>query len=153
MHTPLAVLCVAAALSSGTRESTVYTDYREAWHAAQVQQLPMLLILKSGEDPADGRIDLELLQRSQQRRELMSKYVVAVIDTSTPGGARTHQQFASPQLPRLTVIDKNQKLQIYRAAAPQTAEDWNLVLNKYKDGVYIPPPRPVVAAAASNCFT
>ncbi|RPI88848.1 MAG: hypothetical protein EHM42_04050 [Planctomycetaceae bacterium] len=155
MHTPLAVLCVAAALSSGTRESTVYTDYREAWRAAQARNLPILVILNPGEEADEELVDLELLQRSQQRRELLSQYVVAVIDTSTPEGAKTHQRFASPQLPRVTVIDKLQKLQIYRAAAPRTAEDWNMVLVKYKAGLYIPPPpRAVVAyVAPANCFT
>jgi len=71
--------------------------------------------------------------------------VVAVIDTSTEKGERVWKQFGSAPLPRVSVIDKNQKLQIHRASAPLVAEDWNLLLEKHRAGLYVPPPPVVVS--------
>jgi hypothetical protein len=45
----------------------------------------------------------------------------------------------------VSVIDKNQKLQIHRASAPLVAEDWNLLLEKHRAGLYVPPPPVVVS--------
>jgi hypothetical protein len=134
MHTPLSALVLFAALSGGTRESTVYDDYKQAWKAARAQNLPVLVILNPGADVETKRVDPDLLSRSGHRRDLLAKYVVAVIDTSTPQGAVTHKQFQSPALPRVSVLDRQQQWQVYRTSKDLSAEDWNMVLEKHQNG-------------------
>jgi hypothetical protein len=50
----------------------------------------------------------------------------------------------------VAVIDKNLKVQIHRASAPLVAEDWNLLLEKYRAGLYIAPPPTVVSSPLSS---
>ena len=146
MTAPVALLCLAAALASGASEQTIHTDYGTAWKEAQQRGLPLLVVLNPGSESTGSRVENELLTRSQHRRDLLTKYVVAVIDTSTDKGERVWKQFGSAPLPRVAVIDKNLKLQIHRASAPLVAEDWNLLLEKYRAGLYIAPPPTVVSS-------
>ena len=44
MPTHLGALVLFAALSGGTRESTVYDNYKQAWQAGHAQSLPVLVI-------------------------------------------------------------------------------------------------------------
>jgi hypothetical protein len=132
-------------LASGTSEQTIHTDYGIAWKEAQQRGLPLLVVLNPGSESTGSRVENELLTRSQHRRDLLTNYVVAVIDTSTEKGERVWKQFGSAPLPRVAVIDKNLKLQIHRASAPLVAEDWNLLLEKYRAGLYIAPPPTVVS--------
>ena len=134
MHTPLSALVLFAALSGGTRESTIYGDYKQAWRAARTQNLPVLVILNPGADSDGPSVDPEQLCRSGHRRDLLAKYVVAVIDTSTPQGAATHKLFQSPALPRVSVLDRQQQWQVYRTSKELSAEDWNMVLEKHQKG-------------------
>ncbi|MFN6107739.1 MAG: hypothetical protein ACK5EA_25235 [Planctomycetaceae bacterium] len=145
MNAPVALLCLAAALASGTSEQTIHTDYGTAWKEAQARHLPLLVVLNPSPDSTGSRVENELLTRSQHRRDLLANFVVAVIDTSTEKGERVWKQFGSAPLPRVSVIDKNQKLQIHRASAPLVAEDWNLLLEKHRAGLYVPPPPAVVS--------
>lgn len=148
MSCQISALILLAALNGGTRDATIYESYKEAYRAARTEQLPVLVILNPGGDGAQPTIDIEMLRRTSQRRELLGRYVVAVIDTSTPEGQVVHKLFDSPPLPRISVLDKSQKWQIYRTSKELTAEDWNLVLEKHKTGA-MPPPRP----ARGDCFT
>jgi hypothetical protein len=134
MHTPLSALVLLSALSGGTRESTIYDNYKQAWQAGKAHNLPVLVILNPGADAEGPSIDADFLRRSGHRRELLSKYVVAVIDTSTPHGETVHKLFKSPALPRVSVLDKQQKWQIFRSSEELSAEDWNLVLDKHQKG-------------------
>ena len=134
MHTPLSALVLLSALSGGTRESTIYDNYKQAWQAARAQKLPVLVILNPGADAEGPSINPDFLQRSRQRRDLLGKYVVAVIDTSTPHGQTVHKLFKSPALPGISVLDKQQKWQIFRTSEELSAEDWNLVLEKHQKG-------------------
>jgi len=134
MHIPLSALVLFAALSGGTRESTIYGDYKQAWRAARAQNLPVLLILNPGGDAEARSVDPDQLCRSGHRRELLAKYVVAVIDTSTPQGAATHKLFNSPPLPRVSVLDRQQQWQVYRTSKGLSAEDWNIVLETHQKG-------------------
>jgi len=148
MHTHLSALVLFAALSGGTRESTVYDDYGEAWKAGRAQNLPVLVVLNPGTDSETANVDVDLLRQTGHRRTLLANYVVAVIDTSTPKGEAVHKLFQSPTLPRISVLDKQQKWQIYRTSQALSAEDWNLVLEKHRTGV-----RPVVRPAPTVCQT
>ena|SRR5205085_10436502 len=147
MHTHLSALVLFAALSGGTRESTIYDSYRQAWQAGRAQNLPVLVILNPGESEAPA-VDLDWLRRSQHRRDLLGNYVVAVIDASTPEGKKVHKQFESAALPRISVLDRQQKWQVYRTSKSLSAEDWNMVLESHKKGDP-PPPRPKPA----QCLT
>ena len=93
MPTQLTALVLLATLSGGTRESTVYEDYKEAWQAGRAQNLPVLVILNPGADGEARLVDADVLRRSKHRRKLLEKYVVAVIDTSTTEGKVVHELF------------------------------------------------------------
>ena len=148
MYTHLSALVLFSALSGGTRESTVYEDYKEAWRAGRAQNLPVLVVLNPGAESGTATVDADLLRQTGHRRNLLANYVVAVIDTSTIEGEAVHKLFQSPTLPRVSVLDKQQKWQIYRTSQSLSAEDWNLVLEKYRTGV-----RPVVRPAPAVCQT
>jgi hypothetical protein len=130
----LSIVCLLAALSGGTRDTTFYDDYRQAWPLGRADARPVLVILNPGADGETPSVDVELLRRSRHRRELLSNYVVAVIDTSTPQGHAVHKAFQSPALPRVAVLDRRQKWQIYRSSEVPSAEEWNLLLEKYREG-------------------
>jgi hypothetical protein len=148
MSTQLGALVLFAALNGGTLESTVYDDYRQAWQSGRTRGLPLLVILNPGEVAGSPPVDIEWLRRSSHRRELLKNFVVVVIDASTPEGKKVHKQFGSAALPRVSVIDRQQKWQVYRTSQLLSAEDWNMVLEKHKKGDP-PPPRPKPA----QCLT
>ena len=134
MHSHLSALVLLSALSGGTRESTVYDDYKQAWQAGRTQNLPVLVILNPANDADAPAIDLDSLRRTGHRRELLGKYVVAVIDASTPQGQQVRKLFGSPVLPRVSVLDRGQKWQVYRTSQSLSAEDWNIVLETHQKG-------------------
>src|SRR5260221_284741 len=68
MHTPLSALVLFAALSGGTRESTIYDDYKQAWRAGRAQNLPVLVILNPGGESEGAIVDPDFLRRSGHRR-------------------------------------------------------------------------------------
>ena len=146
MNLPLGTLVLWAALSGSNTGDTVYTDYKEAYLAGKAASRPVLVIINPGADEESKPVEVEMLRRSAVRRDLLENYVVAVIDSSTPEGQKVHKLFDSPQLPRVSVIDNKQKMQIYRTSRPLTAEDWNLVLERYRTGQ-----PPAVAKPACNC--
>jgi hypothetical protein len=148
MHAHLSALVLLSALSGGTRESTVYDDYKQAWQAGRSQNLPVLVILNPSSDADSPSIDFDALRRTGHRRELLGKYVVAVIDASTPQGQAVRKLFGSPALPRVSVIDRQQKWQVYHTSQSLSAEDWNLVLETYQKGK-----PPAVVAKPAACRT
>jgi len=148
MHTHLGALVLLSALSGGTRESTVYDDYRQAWQAGRAQNLPVLVILNPSSDADSPSIDVDSLRRTGHRRDLLGKYVVAVIDTSTPQGKTVRKLFGSQALPRVSVLDRQQKWQVYKTSQALSAEDWNLVLETYQKGN-----PPAVVAKPAACRT
>ncbi len=148
MQTHLTALFLFSALSGGTRETTIYDDYKEAWRAGRSQSIPVLVILNPGADTETPGVNLELLRQAAHRRTLLANYVVAVIDTSTPEGKVVHKLFQSPPLPRVAVLDKQQKWQVYRTSRALSAQDWNLVLEKYQKGE-----APAVRSTAAVCRT
>jgi hypothetical protein len=148
MATQWSALILLAALSGDTYEPNVYDNYKQAWHAGRAQSLPVLVILNPGEDTDSSPVDIEWLRRSRHRRDLLDNFVVAVIDVSTPEGKTAHKLFGSAALPRVSVLDRQQKWQIYRTSRNLSAEDWNVLLETHRKGDP-PPPRPKPA----QCLT
>ncbi|MFN0052066.1 MAG: hypothetical protein ACKV0T_07740 [Planctomycetales bacterium] len=148
MHAQLGAVVLLAALSGGTRETTVYDDYRQAYLAARAAKLPVLVILNPGAQEEQSAVDLDTLRRTAQRRSLLGNYVVAVIDVSTPDGKKVHELFNSPPLPRVSVLDRHQKWQIYRTSKLLSPEDWNLLLDRHQKGE-----PPVIAPPQGQCLT
>lgn len=148
MHAHLSALVLLSALSGGTRESTVYDNYKQAWQAGRAQKLPVLVILNPSTETDSPAIDFDSLRRTGHRRDLLGKYVVAVIDASTPQGKEVRKLFGSPSLPRVSVLDREQKWQVYRTSQSLSAEDWNIVLETHQKGN-----APAVAAKPAACRT
>lgn len=148
MHAHLSALVLLSALSGGTRESVVYDDYKQAWQAGRAQKLPVLVILNPSSDPNSAAVDFDFLRKTGHRRDLLGKYVVAIIDASTPQGKEVRKLFGSPALPRVSVLDRDQKWQIYRTSQALSAEDWNIVLETHQAGK-----PPAVAAKPAACRT
>lgn len=142
MNCQIGALVLFAALSGSNDAGTVYTSYKEAYQAGKAANRPVLVIINPGAEADAKPVELETLRRSAARRELLDNYVVAVIDASTPEGEKVHKLFDSPPLPRVSVIDNQQKMQIYRTSRALTAEDWNLVLERYRTGQAPAAPKP-----------
>lgn len=137
MLSSMGVLLVSAALggdASPSVNTAVYDDYKPAYLAAKSANRPLLVIINPGTEGDAKPLELDDLTRSGHRRAILGDYVVAVIDASTPEGQKAHKLFGSPALPRVSVIDKQQKWQIYRTSKSLNAEDWNIVLAKYRKG-------------------
>ena len=117
MLSSMGILLVSAALGGDASVSpTVFDDYKPAYMAAKSANRPLLVIINPGTESDAKSLDLEDVTRSGHRREILGDYVVAVIDASTPEGQKAHKLFGSPALPRVSVIDKQQKWQIYRTS-------------------------------------
>lgn len=146
MTSAFGVLALWAALSGSADDTTIYGDYKSAYLAGREAQRPVLVIINPGTDSDDAQVEISALRRAAHRRELLGNYVVAVIDASTPEGEKVHKLFGSPPLPRVSVLDKQQKWQIYRTSKTLSAEDWNLLLEKHRAGEV-----PATAKPPCNC--
>jgi hypothetical protein len=124
-----------------------FVEYGPAYYAAQESRRPLLVVLNAGPSTDETSVKPEDIRKARVRRELLKQYTVVVVDASTEAGRKTHELFGAPALPYVSVIDKQQKYQLYRSSKPHAAEDWNLLLDKHKDGNLD------VAKSASNCFT
>lgn len=113
-----------------------YASYTQAWDAAHDAERPLLVIL----NPAgDGAINDQELRADSQLQPLLDEYVVAVIDTTTDHGKKVHELFGSAPLPRVVVIDKQQKKQLYQSSNSLSHDQLASVLEKHKTGVFAPP--------------
>lgn len=143
-------LCLLLATTVGAtpeETSSDFLDYRTGYRAAQESQRPLLVILNPGPTTVESSVNPQDIRKARVRRELLKEYHVVVVDASTEAGRTTHALFGSPALPYVSVIDKQQRYQLYRSSKPHTAEDWNVLLDKYKAGVW------EVAKSAAACFT
>ena len=145
----------------GEKEAPKHFDnYTRAYRVAQETSQPMLVILNPGEDSDLKPIPLEDVQRTSNRRKLLEDYVVVVLDTSTEHGGVCHKLFGSGSLPRVVVIDKRQKRQIFRTSEPLYGQLWNTILTTYRTGenpipVFTRQQRPAyyLQQQASHCST
>ena len=111
---------------------THFTNYTEAYREAQRAKKPLLVIL----NPAEGSsaVIVEEVRKTQQRRELLGKFVVVVIDTSTEHGETVNKLFNQKSLPHVSVIDRDQQWQVFRTSKKLQGEDWNRVLETFQNG-------------------
>jgi hypothetical protein len=65
---------------------------------------------------AGPAIDVAALRQDADISRVLGNYVVAEIDTGTEHGRKVHELFGSKALPRIVVIDANQKWQVYRTS-------------------------------------
>jgi hypothetical protein len=114
------LLAVGATFGGMNAESGAQTfqSYTQAWHAAADEHRPMLVVLNPPGDEvsAGSAIDVEALRQDAEISKVLGNYVVAEIDTGTEHGKKVHELFGSKALPRIVVIDANQKWQVYRTS-------------------------------------
>ncbi|MFM9965954.1 MAG: hypothetical protein ACKV2Q_32635 [Planctomycetaceae bacterium] len=119
---------VAAMTSSPTH----FTNYTEAYREAQREKKPLLVILNPPEETV--AVKVEDVRKTQQRRELLAKFVIVVIDTSTEHGETVNKLFNEKTLPHVSVIDRDQQWQVFRTSKKLQGEDWNRVLETFQNG-------------------
>lgn len=111
-----------------------FTSYTQAYREAQRTQKPLLVMLNPGEKTESVPLQFEDVQKTEHRRELLERYVVVVIDTTTKHGETVHKLFESKPLPHVSVIDRDQKLQVFRTSRKLQGEDWNRILETFQTG-------------------
>jgi hypothetical protein len=132
------LLAVAGLSPTEAARPLQFDDYGSAYRAATKSGRPLLVILNPADESGKTPISLENVQRTRQRRQLLNDYVVCTVDTSTEAGQKTHQLFGSKQLPRVVVIDKRQKYQIFQTSESLYGQRWTEILETYRKGE---PPR------------
>lgn len=133
MSWSLSLLVVASTVAAAP-ERAEYSSYTDAYYAAQAADKPLLVILNPPTESEKPVISLSDVRKTAERRELLENYVVAVVDTSTEHGQKVLQAFDSPELPRVSVIDKQQKWQVYRTSDKLQGYQWTEILEKFKTG-------------------
>jgi hypothetical protein len=136
MYLAFGLLLLAGNAASEAGALNHYDDYGEAYRAAQQSGRPLLVILNPAADSSTEvrTVSIEAVRKTKQCRESLNNYVVAVIDTGTEYGMATYEVFKSPQLPRIVVIDKQQKFQIFRTSNQLQTEGWASMLSTYRNG-------------------
>lgn len=121
----------------GTSGLTHFTSYTLAHKAAGELQRPMLVILNPPAGSDREPISLADVRKTRERRELLEGYVVAVLDTGTPHGKVCYDLFGRPELPRVVVIDRQQKYQIFKTSEELYGQLWTTILEKYQGGEWL----------------
>ena len=122
MMFPTAFLLAAGLSLGGTNAESgtlKFDSYTRAYHAAADAHRPMLVVLNPSADQVSTgtMIDVDALRQDGDLAGLLGDYVVAEIDTGTEHGRKVHEVFGSKALPRIVVIDADQKWQVYRTSA------------------------------------
>jgi hypothetical protein len=138
MHWSAILLMAVAGPNPGmevahTAASDTYSSYTKAWNAAHDAERPMLVILNPAADQGKTSIAPDQLFSDKSLEPLLNEYVVAVIDTGTEHGKQVHELFGNAPLPRVVVIDKEQKEQVYTASGNVSAPQLAHVLDEHKD--------------------
>jgi len=149
MNLGIGLLLIAGVMAPDGIEETHFDNYGDAYRAAKELGWPLLVILNPGDETvADIKpIDFETVRKSRKRRELLDNYVVAVVNTGTRRGQQTHRLFKSPTLPRVVVIDKQQKIQLFKTSEKLYGQLWTTILETYREGK---PLAPTKTAARSS---
>lgn len=123
---------------SGTQK---FDSYTRAYHAAADAHRPMLVVLNPPDSQVSvgGAIDVDALRRDVELAGVLGDYVVAEIDTGTEHGRKVHELFGSKALPRIVVIDADQKWQVYRTSAQLEKPALKSVLERYRGGATAAP--------------
>ncbi|MBC7815336.1 MAG: hypothetical protein IAG10_00385, partial [Planctomycetaceae bacterium] len=88
-------------------QPTHFTNYAVAYREAQRAKKPLLVILNPAEESSAVKVDE--VRKTQQRRDLLQKFVVVVIDTATDHGETVNKLFNEKSLPHVSVIDRDQQ--------------------------------------------
>lgn len=169
MHWSALLYVAFTGLSSGSEVATIappataYTSYTQAWNAASEAEKPMLVILNPGPESSERQITEAGLRADEKVDSLLDQYVLAIVDTTTEHGQEVNRRFGSPSLPRVVVIDKAQKKQLFRASGNLSSNSLGTVLEEHKDGTpkatitqpstntVIAPARSYTLPSPSNC--
>ncbi len=111
-----------------------YTSYTMAYIEAQQSKKPLLVILNPGHKEELIPVHLEDVRKTQQRRQLLDRYVVVIVDSSTTHGSTVHKLFDKRPLPHVSVIDRDQQLQVFRTSRKLQGDDWNKILETFQNG-------------------
>ncbi len=122
----------AQQVAAVVNKPTHFTNYSAAYREAQRAKKPLLVILNPAEETSAVKVDE--VRKTQQRRELLEKFVVVVIDTSTEHGESVNKLFNQKSLPHVSVIDRDQQWQVFRTSKKLQGEDWNRVLETFQNG-------------------
>ena len=122
----------ARPVTMATAVPSHFTNYTEAYREAQREKKPLLVILNPPE--ATSAVNVEDVRKTQQRRELLGKFVLVVIDTSTEHGETVNKLFDQKSLPHVSVIDREQQWQLFRTSKKLQGDDWNRVLETFQNG-------------------
>ena len=138
------LLLIAGSFGVAETETwTQFDNYAQAYEAAKRTKQPMLVILNPGGNSETKAISVADVRRTEWRRTVLTNFVVAVIDTNTESGKRVHKAFGNDPLPHVSVIDKNQKYQLFNTSEKLYGQLWNQILQRYRGGVQPTVPRPV----------
>ena len=113
---------------------THFTNYTLAYREAQRSKKPLLVILNPGEEAAGVPVHLADVRKTEHRRKLLERYVVVVLDAGTKHGETTHKLFDSRTLPYVSVIDHDQRWQLFRTSCKLQGDDWNKILETFQSG-------------------
>ncbi len=113
---------------------THFTNYTLAYREAQRSKKPLLVILNPGNEAADVPVHLADVRKTEHRRKLLERYVVVVLDAGTKHGETTHKLFDSRALPHVSVIDHDQRWQLFRTSRKLQGDDWNKILETFQNG-------------------
>jgi len=149
MNLGISLLLLAGIMAPEKFEETHFDNYGDAYRAAKELGRPLLVILNPSNDTVTDTqpIAIEAVRKTKKRRELLDGYVVAVVDTGTAHGQQTHRLFKSPTLPRVVVIDKQQKVQIFQTSEKLYGQLWTTILETYQKGER---PAPIKAASKGS---
>lgn len=138
------LLCWVAAIAAMAAAATPtgwFDNYSKAWHQAQQEHKPLLVVIDAS--PADPAQAAAVAQVSVSRSavpagaatsELLKKYVVCHIDSTTPYGQRMVRAFKADEVPFVSIIDTTGKLQIFRKSGLMNEQEWEVALATYQDG-------------------
>ncbi len=111
-----------------------FDNYSDGYYLAKKLEKPLLVILNPGKDSDNVAIRLSDVRKTRERRAILPSYVVVVVDTDTKYGKTVHGLFGSKNVPRVVVIDRKQKFQIFQSDKHLQGEDWNKILKTFKSG-------------------
>ena len=129
------LLLAGTMLSEANRNSvSSFDNYTLAYRDAHQAKKPMLVILNPDAKSSEHPVTLADVAKTKHRRELLQNFVVVLVDTNTPHGKTMHDLFGSAKLPRVVVIDRDQRWQLFQTSRQLQGEDWNRILETFQTG-------------------
>jgi hypothetical protein len=125
---------IASQMLLSARNHSHFDNYTLAYREAQRTQRPLLVVLNPGAESDVRPVQITDVLKTAQRRQLLERYVVVVIDTTTPHGRAVHHLFENPPLPHVAVIDRDQKWQVLRTSRRLQGDDWTRILETFQNG-------------------